>query len=345
MRAKKTSLSDIASRLGVSKTLVSLVLNGKARENRISAELIEKVLEVASELNYKPNHLARSLRLGRSNTLGLIVADISNSFFGRIGRVIEDEAEKHGYTLIFCSCDEDKERLGRQINVLADKQVDGLIIAPTEGSAPFIKELLDQNYPVVLIDRYFEELECPVVMLDNRKAAYDTVSYLLAQGYKNIAYVNYRLNLMHFKDRQQGYAEALNDHGLTYRSSMVKGVDFDELESSMKGAIDELFTQSEKPDAIFFANGRVGIEGLQVLFSRKIRIPEELAIVSFDDNETFGLSYVPVSCLAQPVDELGRRAFEMLQGIIEKTKEPSAPQVCHLQGELILRESSQVLKQ
>lgn len=121
---KKPSLTDIAEKLGVSTTLVSMVLNGKGKENRISDRMVKKVYEVAGELNYKPNQLARGLRTGRSKTIGMIVADISNPFFANIGRKIEDEASKHGYHVIFCSSDENTEQSNTLIGVLKERQVE-----------------------------------------------------------------------------------------------------------------------------------------------------------------------------------------------------------------------------
>ncbi|MBN1987210.1 MAG: LacI family DNA-binding transcriptional regulator, partial [Prolixibacteraceae bacterium] len=139
---KKTSLNDIAQKLGVSKTLVSLVLNGKAREHRISEEVQKKVLKLAKELNYRPNQIAQGLRTGKTNTLGLIIADIANPFFGKLGREIEKEASLHGYRVMFCSSDEKAENSKKQIEVLQQGQVDGFIISPPEESEEQIRSLL-----------------------------------------------------------------------------------------------------------------------------------------------------------------------------------------------------------
>ncbi|MGF1637271.1 MAG: LacI family DNA-binding transcriptional regulator [Cyclobacteriaceae bacterium] len=339
MTLKKTSLNDIALKLGVSKTLVSLVLNGKARENRISEELIGKVEQVARELNYKPNQMARGLRLGKSHTLGLIVADISNQFFGRISRAIEDEAERHGYTMIFCSSDEAPQRLEKQIAILRDKQVDGLIITPTEGSEAMIKQLQEDHFPFVLLDRYISGLSTPSVTIDNYKAAFQGVSHLFSQGYKKVAYINYALELAHFSDRLHGYTEAHLAQDMIMNPDLVCKVPFIGLEDAMEAVIQQLLDK-EVPDAIFFANGRIGLVGLQALLKLNVKIPDDLGIVSFDDNETFGLSYVPVSCIAQPIDNIGRKAFTLLYDLINSESILKKEQSIKLDGELILRKSS-----
>ena len=131
---KKTSLSDIAQKLGVSKTLVSLVLNGKGKEHRISDVVCKKVMEVAREMNYQPNQLAKSLRTGKTNTIGLIIADIANPFFGKLGREIEKEAARKGYRVMFCSSDESAEKSKLQIEMMLQGHVDGFIISPPMNS-------------------------------------------------------------------------------------------------------------------------------------------------------------------------------------------------------------------
>ncbi len=170
---KNTSLSDIARKLGVSTTLVSLVLNGKTEESRISKEVAQKVLKTAREMNYKPNQLARGLRTGKTKTLAFIVADISNIFFARLARVIEDEAEKYGYKVMFGSSDESPEDLSEMLDIFQERKVDGFIISPTIGSRKFIAQLRRKNIPFVLIDRYFPELKSNYVIVDNYEASYE----------------------------------------------------------------------------------------------------------------------------------------------------------------------------
>src|SRR6476646_8291689 len=149
---KKTSLKDIAQQVGVSTALVSYVLNNQ-KENRISKEVAQKIRDTAKKLNYQTNQIARSLKTNKTHTIGLVVADISNPFFSCLARIIEDEAEKNNYTVLFGSSDENAQKAGKLINVLCNRQVDGLIIAPAENDAVHIKALLEDDIPVVLIDR------------------------------------------------------------------------------------------------------------------------------------------------------------------------------------------------
>ena len=200
-RSKRTSLKDIAKREGVSVALVSYILNGKEKEMRIGAEVVKKVLQAAEEMNYIPNQIARSLRIGSTKTIGLVVADISNPFFGQLARIVEDEAIKMGYTVIFGSSDEDELKSGLVLNTFLNRQVDGYIIVPSEGSVKQISSLLRRKRPVVLVDRYFPEISCSHIVLNNYQATYDAAAYLINKGYKRIALVAYKTSLIHMKER------------------------------------------------------------------------------------------------------------------------------------------------
>ena len=185
--AKKTSLRDIAQRLGVSTALVSYVVNGKEKEGRVSQEKVNSIRLVAKELNYQPNLIAKSLKSGKTRTIGLIVADISNPFFSSIARVVEDEARRHGYVVIFGSSDENAEKSGQLISVFLNRQVDGFIIAPAAGTEQQIKTLQQAGKPVVLIDRYFPGLPTDCVRVNNMEASRRAVELLIHQGRRHIA--------------------------------------------------------------------------------------------------------------------------------------------------------------
>src|SRR5918993_1439029 len=166
---KKVSLKDIAQKLGVSITLVSYVLNNK-KEGRIGKEITEKIRATAKKMNYRPNLVAKSLKSSKTNTIGLIVADIANPFSANLARIIEDEAEKHGYIVIFGSSDEKLERSEKLIEVFLDRQVDGFIMAPVANSQKQIEALAKRDIPLVLIDRYFPEVKVSNITIDNYKA-------------------------------------------------------------------------------------------------------------------------------------------------------------------------------
>ena len=309
---KKVSLKDIATAAGVSTALVSYVLTNKEKEARIGEKMAEKIREIARKLNYQPNHIARSLKSGRSFTIGLIVADISNPFFANIARTIEDEAKRNNYTVIFGSSDENVDKSGDLINVLLNRQVDGLIITPTEGSELQIEQLKAQKVPFVLIDRYFPEITASHIAVNNYEAAHHAVAHLIKKGRKRIGMVAYKTSLHHISERKRGYQEALRDHHITGGNSLLKTARYSHLKEDIKLAIDQLRNGRNRADAIFFATNSLAIEGLKYINDLGIRIPEELAVIAFDEGEAFDLFYSPVTFVRQPILEMGKAAVRVL---------------------------------
>jgi len=334
---KRSSISDIAKRLGVSNTLVSMVLNGKAKENRISEETIKRVFEVAKELNYQPNQLARGLRTGKSKTIGLIVADISNPFFSRIGRKIEDEASKYGYHVIFCSSDENTQKTKTLINVLNERQVDGFIISPTAGSQQQIKELLDSDIPVVLIDRYFTELETNYIAIDNYTSSYKIVKSLIVQGYKRIGSLFFNTDMVHMKHRMNGYKDACKEAGIQLDERWIRNVDFENLEESIKKEMKALISPEIDCDSFFFPTGELAVKSLEGLAEDDIHIFNHTGISCFDDPEAFHFSPFPVITLTQPINEIGNKAIDIIMEEIESENEVDSPRKVILDSHILER--------
>lgn len=335
---KKVSLNDVAQKVGVSKTLVSLVLNGRWKEARISEEMHKKVLVAAKELNYKPNQMARGLRTGISHTIGLIVADISNNFFSQLGRKIEDASAKFNYHVIFCSFDEDHKKFEEMIQVLLDKQVDGLIISSGLRCEPQIKKLLQQKIPFVLIDRYFPDITANAVRIDNARGAYMAIEHLIEMQYKRIGIISFQSDLEHIKERRRGYDQALLNAGYEVDTDLIKRVNFGNVKKEVSIAIDELLALPQKTDAIFFVNNQVGLIGLEYLIQLKVNIPDDIAVASFDDPEAFRLCATPITTVAQPIEAMADASVNLLLKHIQNgTKEVDT---IILPTELIVRQSS-----
>lgn len=182
MRTKRVTIKDIATEAGVSIALVSFVMNNKADGKdtyRVNKETAQRILEVAQKLNYQPNNAARTLRSGKTNTIGVIVSDISNKFFADIARCIENHAYKHKYTVLFGSTDENPQKLENLIEVFRNKGIDGLVVVPCEGADEIIRDIARQNIPLVLLDREVPDLEVSSVVLNNRRAGYETTEALI----------------------------------------------------------------------------------------------------------------------------------------------------------------------
>ncbi len=338
---KKTSLSDIAKHLGVSKTLVSFVLNGKAKEFRISEDICKKVVEVAKELNYQPNRIAQGLRTGRTNTIGLIIADIANQFFGILGREIEQEAARFGYRVIFCSSDENPEKSRQQIAMLQQSQVDGYIISPPKHSEDQIRALAKGHVPFVLIDRYFPEIESNHIVVDNFNAAYNATNHLLKLGRKRIANITVNLDLINMEQRTEGYKQALRDASVPVDDNLVKVLPFSHDNKDVARAIKELVGKNspKKIDAILFSTSKLGINGIECISSLGLKIPDDIAIVSFDNPDAYKICVSPVTVVNQPLKEIGKIAVQMLLNQIKHPDAPSKAQEIVLKTDLIIRKS------
>ncbi|MCE7070662.1 MULTISPECIES: LacI family DNA-binding transcriptional regulator [Dyadobacter] len=335
---KKISLKDIAQKAGVSTALVSYVLNGKEKETRVGEAIAKKVREIAKELNYQPNHLAKSLRSGKTHTIGLIIADISNPFFANIARVVEDEAKRNGYTVIIGSCDENAEKSWDLLNVLINRQVDGFIIVSCEGSENQIRYLKERNLPFVLLDRHFPDIETDFVATNNYKASYDAGIHLIESGYERIGLIAYQSEMYHMVERIRGYKHALNDNNIAFDANWLKEVTFENMEQEVKTAIDAYLAADYKIEALIFATYGLAINGLKYINELRLKVPSDLAIVSFGQAEVFDLYYCPITYLRQPLELLGKTSVEYL---LKKMKNPEeGMKQTLMEAKLIARDSS-----
>ncbi|MBV6640859.1 MAG: LacI family DNA-binding transcriptional regulator [Cyclobacteriaceae bacterium] len=311
---KKVSLRDIAEELGVSKTLVSLVLNGKAKENRISQEVIDKVKKVAKEKGYEPNQFAKALRTGKSNTIGLIVADISNSFYSKMARSVEDEAYNSNYTVLFGSSDEDPEKAEKLIKVMLDRQIDGLIICPTVNGHRSIELIAKHKVPYVLVDRPVTGIESGFIGVNNLDASCEAVSALIRQGAKKIAHINFYQELSNMNDRFNGYVKAHRDMGMEIDNSLFRFISNDRAIDEVHEFIDSVSNQA---DAYFFANNEITLIAIKYFMQSDTDQHANIKIACFDDHEAFHLLSTNIGVITQPVVEMGKKALELLLEKIE----------------------------
>jgi LacI family transcriptional regulator len=317
---KRISLKDIAREVGVSTALVSYVLNNQ-KEGRISKAVAEKIRETATKLNYRPNQIAKSLKTNKTFTIGLIVADIANAFFSTLARIIEDEAEKNKYTVIFASSDEKTERSQKLIDVLLDRQVDGLILAPTEDGEAQVRLLQQKGIPVVLIDRYFPGLEVNSVAINNFEAAYKCAVHLIETGCKRIGIVGFKTTLLHLQDRKKGFLKALKDRGTPVSKQQIREVTLDATKEEVEAALQQLLSGPNPVDALFFASNKLSTFGLKYINTLSLRVPTDLAICSFDQSDATELFYASLTHVRQPMLEMGRQAVRLLlQSIGKETK-------------------------
>ena len=335
---KKVSIKDIAKEVGVSTALVSYVLNNKEKEARVGKQIAEKVRRVARRLNYSPNLIARSLQSGRTNTLGLIVADISNPFFSYIARVIEDAANQHGYTVIIGSSDEQASKSASLINAFLNRQVDGLIIAPAEESEKQLQKLLDDKFPFVLVDRYFTGLNANSVHIDNYQSSFQAVEHLIKKGYRRIGMMAYKTALPHMQERIRGYNAALKANGIRTKRNWLQKAGYTTLEQDVQKGLRNALGGRDAPDAFFFATNSLAVSGLKYIYREGIRVPEELGIISFDESDAFDFFYSPVTYVRQSIEDIGKRALDLLMNQIKNPAGKKEQAI--IATKLIVRKSS-----
>ena len=336
---KKLSIVDIANSLNISKTTVSFILNGRAREKRISEELVERVLKYVKEVGYKPNSLAKSLRTGKSNIIGLLVQDISNPFFATIARQIEDRAYKNGYKIIYSSTDNDTQKTQELIAMFRDRHVDGYIIVPPEGIEEDINSLIKDGLPVVLFDRYLPNVKTDYVVVNNLFSTYNATRYLLDKGYKNIAFISFNSQQTQMLDRLDGYKKAITEGKL---KAVIKELEVVQDEKLILAPILDFIKEHPETEAILFGNNQLATCGLKVFRDLGKKIPDDIALISFDDHEVFELCNPPVTAIAQPIDEIADQVITILLNRLNTTSEAenSANQQITLPADLKIRKST-----
>lgn len=298
--------------MGVSTALVSYVLNGKEKEARVGKEMTKKIRKTAEKLNYRPNLIAKSLKHGRTNTIGLIVADISNPFFSAIARVIEDEASRHNFNVLMGSSDEDANKSREVAEAMLSRQIDGLIMTPTEEDVGYIKKLRTRKIPVVLIDRYFPELKSNWVASDNFQSAYNAVMHLISKGYKKIGFVTYQSDLYHFDERKKGYLQALADSNIKIKKSWILEIRYQQLDKDISVLLTRILKNGTGPNAIFFATNSLAVAGLHRINALGLKVPDEIGLVSFDESDAFDFFYAPITYIRQDISAIGTEAVKLL---------------------------------
>lgn len=303
---KKVSLKDIADSLGVSKTLVSLVLNGKGDERGINKNTQERVRVKAKELNYVPNQYARGLRVGRTDTIGVIVPDISNAFYGKLCKAIEQEAYRKGFNLIISNTYEDVQKEKKLITDLINRNIDGLILASSFDNKNELQGLKDNDVPLVLVDRVFEELDIDSVAVSNKEGAEKAVEFLYGLGVKNpVCFSISPVYISSISERIKGYLSAVKD----VDKAKLFQIPHDRIQEGVNLALSEL--RGTDFDGIFCVNNSIA-KAILKASSTQNDLFEHVKIVSFDDIEIFDLVNPKISSIAQPIDEIGTSAVSML---------------------------------
>lgn len=325
------SIKDVAEAAGVSTATVSRVLSDYPH---VRPDVRERVLATVARLAYRPNLVARNLRSQQSNTLGLIVSDIRNPFFTALSRAVEDTASAHGFNVVLCNTDENPAKEAMYLDVMRDEHAAGIIFSPTRDALARFAEL-QIGRPFVLIDRAGQNGEADAVLLDNVAAAYELTAHLLAQGYRRIGAL-FGDAATTGPERRRGYEDALRAYGVVPQADLAKHVE-PRIEVGCMAA-SELLALPEPPDALLASNSLLTAGALQAIRQRRLAIPDDVALVGFDDTIWATLMQPAITVMAQPTDEIGRTATELL---LQRIAQPTRPtRKIILQGELRVRASS-----
>ncbi len=338
MMKKNVSIKDIAQDLKTSITTVSFVLNGKSEEKHISKKLTKEILEHALKIGYKPNQIAQSLRPGTSNILVFMVEDISNGVFAKLAKIIEYAAYENGYKLVFCSTENKDEKSTELIELFKNRNVDGFIIVPSPGIKNVIEDLIKEKYPVILLDRYFSDLKCNSVVIDNQQSSFDATNHLIINNYKNIAFITTDSEQNQMQNRLQGYEDAIN---LKKLKAHVLKIPFEEIgKMNTKEKIKEFIDTIMDLDAVFFATNYLAKAGFEVFKETNPNLFHELGIVNFDDNEIFEIYNPSITAISQPVEAIGAKLIDSMLRLLNQNEESEMSENIVFKTKLIIRESS-----
>lgn len=312
---KKLSISDIARHLNISKTTVSFILNNRAKEKRISEQLVKRVEEFIKEVDYKPNPIAQSLRTGKTNIIGLMVENIADPFFSAVARHIENKAYKNGYKIIYCSTDNNKAKTRELLSMFSDRNVDGCIIAPPPGVEKEIQSLLDGGMPVVFFDRHIPGIQTDYVEVNNYESTEMATRELINSGFKEIGFITFASQQTQMQARLEGYLASIDTAGL---QRYVLEIKFDPDERLIIQPIISFLKQNKQLDAVFFSAVQAGTNGLKAFQELNIRVPDDLAVIAFDDCDLFELYAPSITAIFQPIEKIAEATIDLLLSRLNK---------------------------
>ncbi len=334
---RHTTITDLAKKLGISASTVSRALSDHPDINDNTKKRVRKL---AKEYNYKPNPIAQSLKNNRTTIIGVIVPEIQHDFFASAISGIEEVAYHAGYTIIVCQSNENFEREVVNTNALIQQRVAGIVasISQTTKNSDHFKSVIERGIPLVFFDRACEDVSASKVIIDDSKSAFNAVTYLIEKGYKKIAHFAGPKALEICKRRLEGYAEALNKAHIHISKELICFGGLHETDGY--NSMDFLIKQNIIPDAIFAVNDPVAIGAFQRIKEAGLRIPDDIGIVGFSNNKITTLVDPTITTIDQPSFEMGKKAAEILVGLIENENKSVKPKTFILDAKLIIRGST-----
>jgi LacI family transcriptional regulator len=333
---KRPTISDVAKRAGVSKATVSHVINNT---RFVEEETRQRVLQAIAELGYRPSSAARSLTTNRTETIGVVISDASNYFFGEVLLGIEDVLRPANYGLIVCNTAEILEREAHYLDLLLRQRVDGVIAAATSQRWDILAQAEVQHTPLVFMDRSFEGLGGPFVGVDNKRGAYLGTCHLIECGHRQIGILAGFQRLSTMRERLAGFRQALQEHDIPLPEEWV--VTSPLSVEAGREAMRQILTLPERPTAVFFSNNLLSLGALLAIGELGLRCPEDISVIGFDDHPWAAVSDPPLTVVWQPAQQLGQVAAQMALALINGERPPESRVL--LECELIVRQSCRTI--
>ncbi len=328
-----TTINDVARHAGVSAVTVSRVLNGAPNVN---AATRDRVNQAIAELGYVPNVVARSLRSRRTRSLALILPDITNPFWPILARGVEDAAQQGGYTVLLCNTDENCEKQARYLEVVVSQQVDGVIIAPCDSDGSKLARLRDRGIAAVVVDRRIDGWDVDTVRGDSVGGAHALVRHLIALGHRHIAMLTGPADTSTSQDRVSGYEAALMHAGMPVDPGLVRYGEF--REASGRQMMQQLLGERPSLTGVFAANNAIALGALSALGEAGLRVPQDVALVCFDDLAATSHLFPFLTVAEQPAYDMGFEAARLLLSALASDR-LLAPRHVMLPSRLIVRYS------
>ncbi|WP_166962813.1 LacI family DNA-binding transcriptional regulator [Yeosuana marina] len=309
---KTTTLKEIAEQLGLSVTTVSKALKDYPDVSKKTKELVKNL---ADKLNYVPNSFAVSLRMKESKTIGIIIPTMVHYFFSKVIEGVLKEAEKKNYMIILLQSNESYELEKKQVDLLINKGVDGILISLSNKTKDLehLKKIIKRGIPLVLFDKIAKTINCSKVLIDDRKAAYEAVSFLIQKGHKRIAHFRGDLNPQNSIDRFLGYKKALIDHNIEFDSSLVYICNNnDDFNDGFNNAEKLIKDHGKNVDAIFAVNDLLAIGAINYFNKKKIKVPERIALFGFSNWFMSSVITPSLSSIEQHGFKMGEKSAQIL---------------------------------
>jgi LacI family transcriptional regulator, kdg operon repressor len=332
---KKATISDVALYANVSKSTVSQYLN--KRFHYMGEETKRKIEKAIDDLGYQANFIARSLKQGRTSTIGVIVANILHTFSIQVTRAIEDVCHDNDFHVIICNADDNPEKEKNYIKMLRAKQVDGLIVFPTGDNIDLYQQMVAENFPLIFLDRIVENMNVDTLLMDNDGAAKKAVDHFVEHGHRQIAMITTTLirKVTPRVERINGFKKALFDHGIEPKEDYIKGI---ELKDIQKG-FSQMMNLKSKPTAILAGNDLTLIEILKFAKKNGLAIPSDISLIGIDDVSFAEFFDPPLTTIIQPTFKMGTQAATLLLEKIRESGSDCTGNIYRFETQLIKRES------